>query len=131
MIDNKVFNKKITELENLENSNVSKTIKLIKSTSKYNFDFCDLLDCFASELGLGFTNTPRYHYKNDKLLGYIPNFKFFPNNVFNEVEEYKELTTELLDLKTSSNLLAKETIYQIMRFSSLENFIIEKYSIEI
>jgi hypothetical protein len=122
MIDEQVFNTKISELENLKGSNVSQTIELIRKTNKHSSNYYLILDAFVTKLGLGFVNSVMID-KNDKIIGYIPQLTFHPRNVFNEIEPVKEFSYVAMDVKSSSKLLAKEVIYQIMRFDDLENFI--------
>ena len=129
MIDNKVFNQKISEIESLKGSNASKTIINIKKFNVYNLDFCNFFDDFCFGIGLGFENIAVYAEKTDKLLGYIPRLKFYPENIFQETETYIDLTNSVLDIKSSSKLLAKETLYKIMRGENFENYIKEKYNI--
>jgi len=130
MIDNKTFNQKIVELEKLTESSASDTFRLIKNTkfySRYNWDYCDFLDSFAYELGLGFSNIPVFHETKDNIIGYFPTLRFYPDNVFNEKVRDVELSSEFLNLKLSSKILAKEVLYQIMKFNNLQKFIKEKY----
>lgn len=130
MIDNKTFNQKIIEIERLAESGASDTVKLIKNAkfySRYNWDYCNFLDSFAYELGLGFSNIPVFHEMKDNIIGYFPTLRFYPENVFNEQVRDVELSTEFLSLKLSSKILAKEVLYQIMRFDNLEKLINGKY----
>lgn len=129
MIDNKTFNKKIIELENQEGSDVSNVIKLLKKTRCYNGDFCNFLDDFTFGLGLVFSNIPVYPETKDKLEGYKPTLIFHPDNVFQKESKKIELCLNSLDLKSSSKLLAKEVIYQIMqmKFDDLEDLVNKKY----
>ena len=127
MIDNKTFNQKISEIENLNNSDASKAIKFIKKFNFQNSDFCDFFDNFCYKIGIGFENLPLYKEETDKLIGYIPRLKYYPENIFNETEDYVDLSNETLDIKTSSKLLAKETLYRMMRVNNFEQLVEEKF----
>ncbi|MXS70134.1 hypothetical protein GSF70_02795 [Flavobacteriaceae bacterium W22] len=125
MINEKIFNNKISELGNNSGNNILKVIALIKDKYNLNNSYYFILDSFITKLGLGFSNMSVLN-KNDKVIGYSPRLIFYSDNIFGLKAETKILSLEIMDSKSSSALLAKELIYQIMRFDEIENFIKNK-----
>lgn len=123
MINTKVFNKEVANF--LDKLGDNKKVSIFKSANIYHSDYSNFLDWFAYDLGIMFFNIEVVN-KNLKTLGYFPELRIYDNNVFKEKCEDIRLSNEWIDLKKSSEILAKEVIKKIFSYDHLETFIKEK-----
>lgn len=126
MTPEKSFNREINHiLQEQPDSTAACTIRKVEQ-SKPNFkNHYALFDEFAFELGLGIVAHPVFNAKTDKLLGYIPIIKYYPNNKMGETpkEDNLDTYTTYKELNDCYAFLAKELLYRIMRITNLDELI--------
>lgn len=125
MTDEQIFNNQINQfLKEQPNSSASKLIrKILAEYPKYNSYF-SIFDDLTHRVGIGFLNTPILN-KANKIIGYVPQFKFYPENLILEKVAVIDLVSSEhpMTREGSMTFLAKEVIYKLMRIKNINELI--------
>lgn len=121
MTDEEIFNRRVEKfLKEQPNSNASALINRIITEYPNYKSYFSLFDDFTYRIGMGFLNTAVTNNTN-KIIGYVPQFKFYPENLISEkcavinlVSPNHPMTREGL-----MKLLSKEVVYKLMRVKNL------------
>lgn len=125
MTDEQIFNKRIGQfLKEQPNSNASKLIREIVAEYPNYKSYFSIFDDLTFRLGMGFLNTAVLN-ESDKIIGYVPQFKFYPENLISEKDEITDLVSSAhpMTRKGSMTFLTKEVVYKLMRIKNLNELI--------
>lgn len=121
----KAFNNKVLDiLKKSPNSSASELIKKIENRYSGNKDYYSTFDSFGFKVGLGMIATLLVDQSN-KELGYLAEFKYYPNNLFSEKPRVETLTSSStpMSLNECYSYLAKEFIYRLIRTTNIDDII--------
>lgn len=117
-----VFNKRIQEFldEGSEGNNAQLINSIINLKPNYkNLSYYTVLDDFCLKLGLGFFEQKIIDNK-DKVLGYVPSFKYYNNNLLREFPREEPINSNTpIPLSNAFKTMAKEVVYRLRRVSNL------------
>ncbi|QLE02722.1 hypothetical protein HX109_14555 [Galbibacter sp. BG1] len=119
----KAFEHKLLYLSN-QNSNVSSFIKKIQNSASKTNSLFIIFDDFAFKLGIGII-ADAVHDKNFKCKGFIPCFKYYPDNLLDEEPRTINLLsyTNPLNLNDCYAYLAEELVYRGVGIKNLDDII--------
>jgi hypothetical protein len=119
------FNKRIKMILK-EQSGSSKVIEKISRAFPDQKSYYSLFDDIGYKLGIGIVAQSVYKGESDRLLGYIPHLKYYPENPLGERPRDFALngdTDRPLKLNEAYSLMAKELIYRIAGIPNLDELL--------
>lgn len=119
------FNQKIRlYLTDDINDAYSNTVKLIMTLYPGTNDYYTVFDSFTFRLGMAMLTIPVID-EHDKIIGYRPKIKYYPNNLFNKEAGTEDLIDSIspVSFDNAYACLAKESLYRITSIKGLAEII--------
>ncbi len=121
-IFNNTIKKFLKEGEKGNNAQLINEVMRLNSNYK-SLGYFAIFDDFCFRLGFGFFLQGIID-KNEKIIGYIPSFKYYPDNSLGEDPREEPIKSETpISMEVGYKIMAKEVVYKLRRIIDLEELI--------